>query len=716
MQDKLSAANQMLADGASHADIAKITGWYPKPGPDGKIGFVTEPTLDHILRTPDPDAITPKPVVKPPVEPVAPVQTKLFHVSDNPNLIVDASHKPAQGQMGQRFYATSEPEVWQDGGIGTRPHVYEIDTSNLKIASGADVPDRETLTKFGLDNGYYEMGKVKRQDGSFVVGDDGQPIIRPVETKKAIARSDEYQDPMTGSRSDWLEEEYLRANGFDGVEASYSPDGHQVSIFNKEKVKLSVAPTGLPKADMPASLGGTLPDAPAPASGLPKVTPFVVPEVDALARDLGKAADRGDPTMSLTQIIDNIKAGGYPDIEDAARNWGKNSVSANADPKAALVVAAGLLEEKSKKQFGVTRDPKEAGYILSDGSMLDLSGRHYASDFSRDQTSNMNVVKRGQRDWLAGQRSVDHRELENIIDSGGTEGMSAFMTEGRALRFQSGIGFDVMAMPTDKQITRAIRAHKSTTDDSLRVDITGRDGNTAATRDFDRPNVEVVKKWLSQNSDFLAANASKASGAVAISSAVDKHAARLTGKGTIGQYLNTIRNKGGKPDEFTARGLDKLDPNQAVTADEFRQLLADRPYEVTDIVSNSPYTTQGQLTDDVQLLEDLGVEPPGAAAAATIRPDVSATPTKFSQWQMDGPKENYREIKLQLPGDGVLTTSENSRLIELTDKRIDMGISSLSEAEGAEYFALIKKQQPGHSKTFYSRPLRRTQHRPNPSR
>ena len=34
------------------------------------------------------------------------------------------------------------------------------------------------------------------------------------------------------------------------------------------------------------------------------------------------------------------------------------------------------IQEAAKQYFGVTTDYKEAGYILPDGSMLDLSGKH----------------------------------------------------------------------------------------------------------------------------------------------------------------------------------------------------------------------------------------------------------------------------------------------------------------------------------------------------
>lgn len=57
--------------------------------------------------------------------------------------------------------------------------------------------------------------------------------------------------------------------------------------------------------------------------------------------------------------------------------------------------------ELAKKHFGVTRDIRECGYVLPDGSMLDFSGRH---------TLNAGTDS----SHLRGRRGVDHREIYEI--------------------------------------------------------------------------------------------------------------------------------------------------------------------------------------------------------------------------------------------------------------------------------------------------------------
>lgn len=96
------------------------------------------------------------------------------------------------------------------------------------------------------------------------------------------------------------------------------------------------------------------------------------------------------------------------------------------------------IQRRAKKVYGTTHDPLEAGYILSDGSMLDFSGRHYASGYKNKKP----LV--GQPDYLKGQRAVDHRELEieeifgpiKEAMSGG-KAMIRFETESNAIRFSA---------------------------------------------------------------------------------------------------------------------------------------------------------------------------------------------------------------------------------------------------------------------------------------
>jgi hypothetical protein len=102
------------------------------------------------------------------------------------------------------------------------------------------------------------------------------------------------------------------------------------------------------------------------------------------------------------------------------------------------------------KFFGKTTNPYEAGYVLPNGTMLDLSGRHYSQDHPS----------------LRGQRSVDHRELmgensdefsiEEFFPDGlsGSDSMAYFMAATGAMRIdiRSGVASS-MGSPSQKQIT-----------------------------------------------------------------------------------------------------------------------------------------------------------------------------------------------------------------------------------------------------------------------
>ncbi len=81
--------------------------------------------------------------------------------------------------------------------------------------------------------------------------------------------------------------------------------------------------------------------------------------------------------------------------------------------------------------MGITYNPTEAGYILPDGTMLDFSGRHYASGYKNHKPIS------GQPDYLSGQRNVDYREIRELYGKGvsGTEAMIRFENEENAIRF-----------------------------------------------------------------------------------------------------------------------------------------------------------------------------------------------------------------------------------------------------------------------------------------
>ena len=92
------------------------------------------------------------------------------------------------------------------------------------------------------------------------------------------------------------------------------------------------------------------------------------------------------------------------------------------------------VEEDVLKEFGKTYDWRETGYILKDGSKLDLSGKKHGS--------------RG------GSRSIDHREIFDIYedaDTYGTEAMIEFMGMGNIRVSPEYPGINIQIEPTAEQ-------------------------------------------------------------------------------------------------------------------------------------------------------------------------------------------------------------------------------------------------------------------------
>jgi predicted amidophosphoribosyltransferase len=100
----------------------------------------------------------------------------------------------------------------------------------------------------------------------------------------------------------------------------------------------------------------------------------------------------------------------------------------------------------AKERFGATRDLREAGYVLPDGTMLDFSGRHLMNPGS--DTSH-----------LRGRRTTDHRDIADInyerdgnTKSGIETSMPDFIKSG-AIRIDDNAGSINLAVnPTEKQL------------------------------------------------------------------------------------------------------------------------------------------------------------------------------------------------------------------------------------------------------------------------
>lgn len=149
-------------------------------------------------------------------------------------------------------------------------------------------------------------------------------------------------------------------------------------------------------------------------------------------------------------------------LKNKSRKVDKDHLSQISSVKKNETLALNKTEEHpfvsaAKKHFGVTNNIKEAGYIVPDGSMLDLSGRHYSQDHPS----------------LKGHRNVDHRELPDEIGSGsGSERMVRFQGQTGTIRHKpESRGIDLTQMPTKEQL-KTISTHYGRDKDPILVDIT----------------------------------------------------------------------------------------------------------------------------------------------------------------------------------------------------------------------------------------------------
>ena len=166
------------------------------------------------------------------------------------------------------------------------------------------------------------------------------------------------------------------------------------------------------------------------------------------------------------------------------------------------------LAQSAKDYFGITRDPSETGYILQDGTRLDLSGRHYAGGYVKQ--GDRYVPEKGQSDYLAGDRAVDHRELYDLpgIKEGDHQwsAVENLMTETGAVRYLPNIGFSVIAgqKVSDKQLRKIVSDFRKSKN-PLEVDIDPVGGGSRAiSKTFENPTVDGVREFL--NSATFGAN------------------------------------------------------------------------------------------------------------------------------------------------------------------------------------------------------------------
>lgn len=109
-------------------------------------------------------------------------------------------------------------------------------------------------------------------------------------------------------------------------------------------------------------------------------------------------------------------------------------LTTNENPSAARDIRYALpdtVESDVVKQFGKTYRWVETGYILKDGTRVDLSGRNEGAS--------------------GGYRSIDHRDVFDGYDVDGTEAMVEFMSRGNIRVMPEGPAINLQVEPTEEQ-------------------------------------------------------------------------------------------------------------------------------------------------------------------------------------------------------------------------------------------------------------------------
>ena len=139
--------------------------------------------------------------------------------------------------------------------------------------------------------------------------------------------------------------------------------------------------------------------------------------LETLRAFVEKATGGGQKALDVTAVTEaRARSEGMTTEEYLAKYYGQD------DPGAvqAYYQAKGELHpwaQRALDAWGVTRDAHEAGFVLPDGRMLDLTGRGQSVGYEQDATGRW-VPKPGEPDYLRGQRSRDHHEVANFMDDG----------------------------------------------------------------------------------------------------------------------------------------------------------------------------------------------------------------------------------------------------------------------------------------------------------
>ena len=170
---------------------------------------------------------------------------------------------------------------------------------------------------------------------------------------------------------------------------------------------------------------------------------------------------------------------------DGSSSASTNSIPQNKEKTTDIRYSVSENVQKAKDYFGTTYKVSEAGYLTSDGRMLDFSGKKFGGS--------------------AGYRSMDHREITDAFDGDYGDGsysggMVQFMQEGNIRLIPESGGINLAVKPNKEQLS-ALDRYISSFRGEVILDIDDANGNTVVSVEY--PARTYSKKIINDINEYF---------------------------------------------------------------------------------------------------------------------------------------------------------------------------------------------------------------------
>lgn len=185
--------------------------------------------------------------------------------------------------------------------------------------------------------------------------------------------------------------------------------------------------------------------------------------------DLPGLIDAITKKQSETEFLNDLKKAQQVYAQSVYQSHSINKVTQpGADVKQQFSLSSSENVKAAEQHFGTTYKISEAGYLLTDGNLLDFSGRHEGAP--------------------GGYRTVDHRDITDALDEdyGGdnySDGMIRFMGEGNIRLSPESGGINLSVKPNKAQLSTLDR-YISNFRGEVILDIDDANGNTVVSIEY----------------------------------------------------------------------------------------------------------------------------------------------------------------------------------------------------------------------------------------